>query len=470
MSQTTFDLLVIGGGPAGYVAAMRGAQLGLSTAIIETRKALGGTCLNIGCIPSKAMLNSSEHYHFALSEAKTHGVVYEKVGVDLAAMLARKSKVVGALTGGLDQLFKQRKIARFEGRGILLGSGKVRVEDMVGSDGPVELEATHVILATGSVPVELPHLPIDETDVVTSTGALEFEKVPASLIVIGAGAIGLELGSVWSRLGSKVTVIEFLPRIAPGFDGEIAKHLQRALTKQGLAFHLETKVTGLEKKDGLVHLTAEHGDKTLTFEAEKVLVAVGRRPFLEGCVAPDAGLELTKRGRVQVDEHYHTNLKNVYAIGDIIDGPMLAHKAEDEGSACVERIAGIAGHVNYDCIPGVVYTSPEASSVGISEEDAKEKGIEVRVGKFSFRANGRAISNGDVEGFVKLIADAKTDRLLGGHILHSAASELIAEVVSVMEFGGSSEDLARTTHAHPTLSEAVKEAALAVDGRALHSV
>jgi len=464
MPETQFDLIILGGGPAGYVAAIRAAQLGFKTAIIEKEKALGGTCLNIGCIPSKALLHSSHQFHFAQHGAAAHGIVIDGIRVDLAKMQSRKTQVVTQLTGGISMLMKRNGITRFTGTGKLMGPGTVAI---AGNEETV-LTAPRVILATGSVPSSLPSLPIDGTTVVTSTEALCFDKVPDHLLVVGAGAIGLELGSVWARLGSKVTVIEYLPRIAPGYDLELAQALQKALMKQGLTFHLGVKVNGCTVQDGRAVITGTREEEPVEFEGDKVLVAVGRRPFLEGCVDERVGLELDERGRVKTDAHFHTNIEGVYAIGDIIAGPMLAHKAEDEGTVCVERMAGIAGHVNYEVIPAIIYTNPEAAATGMTEEQAREKGIEINIGRFPFSANGRALANGNVEGFVKLIADAKTDRLLGGHILAAAASDLLPEIVSVKEFQGTSEDLARTVHGHPTLSEAVKEAALACDKRAIH--
>jgi dihydrolipoamide dehydrogenase len=466
--MSDFDLIVIGSGPGGYVAAIRSAQLGLKTAIVEKSKTLGGVCLNIGCIPSKALLNSSHHYSFARKEAAAHGVVIGDVKLDLPTMLKRKDKTVSQLTGGVAFLMKKNNITRYEGEGRIPAPGQVRVTPVGGGDAQ-ELKAKHIILATGSVPIDLPSMPIDGKTVVTSTEALSFESVPGRLIVIGGGAIGLELGSVWARLGAQVDVVEFLPRIAPGFDLELVQALQKVLAAEGLSFHLETKVNAVETKDGVATVRAVGKDgKELSLEADKVLVSVGRKATLGNAVPDDLGLALDERKRVKVDEHFRTNLPGIYAIGDVIAGPMLAHKAEEEGIACVERIAGKAGHVNYDVIPGVIYTHPELASVGLNEDFAKEKGMAVNVGKFPFRANGRALAGDTAEGFVKLVADAKTDRLLGAHILSPVASELIAEAVSVMEFGGSAEDLARTVHAHPTLSEAVKEAALAVEKRAIH--
>ena len=467
--MSAFDLIVIGSGPGGYVAAIRAAQLGLKTAIIEKSKTLGGTCLNIGCIPSKALLNSSHHFSFAKKEAAHHGVILGDIKLDLGTMLKRKDGVVKQLTGGVGFLMKKNKVTVFQGEGRIAAPGRVTVTPEAGAAAQ-ELEAKHIIIATGSVPIDLPTMPVDGETVVTSTEALSFESVPRKMLVIGAGAIGLELGSVWARLGTEVTVVEFLPRIAPGFDLELAKSLQRSLESEGIRFLLETKVNGISVQKGVASVQAAAKDgKELVLEADKVLVAVGRKATLGNAVSDDLGLALDERRRVKVDGHFQTNIPGIYAIGDVITGPMLAHKAEEEGVACVERIAGKAGHVNYDTIPGVIYTEPEVASVGLSEEMAKEKGVEIRVGKFLFRANGRALASDSADGFVKLIADAKTDRLIGAHVISPAASELIAEAVSVMEFGGSAEDLARTVHAHPTLSEAVKEAALAVDKRAIHS-
>ncbi len=461
-----FDVIIIGSGPGGYVAAIRSAQLGLKTAIIEKDSELGGTCLNIGCIPSKALLASSDHFVFAKKEAAQHGIKIDGVSLDLPTMLARKDKVVKTLTGGVRALMKGNKVTVFTGRGTITAPGQVRVQPNEGE--PSEIGADHIVIATGSVPINLPSMPFDGEIIVSSTEALSFEQPPPKLLVIGAGAIGLELGSVWSRLGSEVTVLEFLPRIAVGFDLEMANLLQRALTNQGMKFHLETKVGAVQVKDGRAVATATKGGEELTFEADKVLVSVGRKAFAEGVGADQIGVALDERGRIKVDELFRTNVEGIYAIGDVIAGPMLAHKAEEEGIACVELIAGKAGHVNYEVIPGIIYTNPELAGVGLTEDFAKEKGLQIRVGKFPFRANGRALANADAEGWVKFIADAETDRILGASILSHAASELIAEIVAVMEFGGSSEDLGRTVHAHPTLSEAVKEAALAVEKHAIH--
>jgi len=461
-----FDVVIIGSGPGGYVAAIRAAQLGLKTAIIEKDPELGGTCLNIGCIPSKALLSSSDHFVFAKKEAAKHGIVLPNVVLDLSTMLKRKDKVVKTLTGGVRGLMKLNKVTTFQGLGSIPAAGRVSIKAVEGD--ATDIEAEHIIIATGSVPVELPTMKFDGNVIVSSTEALSFSEVPKKLLVIGGGAIGLEMGSVWSRLGSEVTVLEFLPRIALGFDLELANALQKVLTAQGMKFHLGTKVSGVEVENGRATAIATKGEEQLTFEADKVLVSVGRRAFADNIGAEKIGIEFDDRKRIKVDAHFHTSVKGIYAIGDVIAGPMLAHKAEDEGVACVESIAGKSGHVNYDVIPGIIYTNPELAGVGVTEDYAKEKGMKVRVGKFPFRANGRALAAEDVEGFVKFVVDADTDRIIGAHIMSHAASDLIAECVAVMEFGGSAEDLGRTVHAHPTLSEAVKEAALSVNKSAIH--
>ena len=461
----SFDLIVVGGGPAGYTGAIRAAQLGLNTAIIDKREVLGGTCLNIGCIPSKALLLSSDHYHFAQHQAARHGLKFENVSFDLAQMMKRKQDVVRQLTQGLEFLMRKNKITRLFGVGQVVDPGKVVLTKKDGTQE--ELQGKHVVLATGSVPAELPNIVIDRQTIVTSDEALSFDQVPHELVVVGAGAIGLELGSVWARLGSKVTFIEFLPRIAAFFDSDVTQTLQKALEADGLVFHLETTVTSITLANGkaTVEALVKAKDK-LQFSADKVLVAVGRQPYFEGAVAQDLGLKLTERSRVAVDEQYRTNISGLYAIGDVIEGPMLAHKGEDEGVACVERIAGKTGHVNYDAIPNVVYTNPEVAGVGLTEDLAKQKGIPVKVGKFPFIANGRALANDQSQGFTKILADPKTDQLLGAQIIGFGASELIPEAVSVLEFGGSAENIGKTVHAHPTMSEAVKEAALAVNNQA----
>ena len=461
-----FDVVIIGSGPGGYVAAIRAGQLGLKTAIVEKDKELGGTCLNVGCIPSKALLTSTDHFMFAKKEAEKHGIVIENAHVDLNKMQQRKDKVVKTMNSGVRSLMKTNKVTTFEGLGTITAPGKVSVKL---ADGKTqEIETKNIIIATGSAAVELPFAKFDGKTIVSSTEALTFTEPPREFLVIGAGAIGLELGSVWARLGSKVTILEFLPRIAVGFDLELSNLLQRSLTGQGITFHLETKVSAIKIDNGRVTATATRGNEELKFEAAKVLVSVGRKPFSEGLGAEKVGVEFDEKKRIKVDQHFKTNVDGIYAIGDVIAGQMLAHKAEDEGIACVERIAGKDGHINYDAIAGIIYTNPELAGVGLTEDQAKEKGIDYRVGRFPFRANARAIANDDLDGIVKFVADAKADRILGAHILQHAASELIAEAVSVIEFGGSSEDLARTCHSHPTLSEAVKEAAMNVEKRALH--
>ena len=457
------DLIIIGTGPGGYVCAIRAAQLGLKVAVVEKRATHGGTCLNVGCIPSKALLHATE----LLAESKH---AFAKMGlisetkVDFAQLMKFKQEAIDGNTKGIDFLLKKNKVDVIRGTGKILGAGKVEV------DGKVH-EAKHIVIATGSDSAKLRGVAIDEKQIVTSTGALTLEKIPGHLIVIGAGVIGLELGSVYARLGSKVTVIEYLDRILPGMDGEVAKAFQRLLEKQGFAFKLGHKVTAAAASASGVSLTVEPavGGAAETLAADVVLVAIGRVPNTEGLGAKEAGIALDERGRVVIDDHFATNIPGISAIGDVVRGPMLAHKAEDEGIAVAEILAGQAGHVNYDVIPGVVYTSPEVASVGKTEDDLKAAGISYKVGKFLFLANGRAKANQTTDGFVKVLADATTDRVLGCHIVGPQAGELIHEVAVLMEFGGSSEDLARTCHAHPTLAEAVKEAALAVAGRAIHS-
>jgi len=461
-----FDVVIIGSGPGGYVAAIRAGQLGLKTALIEKDKDLGGTCLNVGCIPSKALLTSSDHFHFAKKEAAKHGILLDNPRVDLSTMQKRKDKVVKTLTGGVRQLMKTNKVMVLEGMGSISAPGKVLVKSSSGETQ--EIETKNIIIATGSMPIELPFAKFDGKTIVSSTEALCFEEAPKKFLVIGAGAIGLELGSVWNRLGSEVTVLEFLPRIALGFDLELSNLLQRALTSQGITFHLETKVTGVRVENGRAIATATKGNETLTFEADKVLVSVGRRPFSEGVGAEKVGVEFDEKKRIKVNKHFRTNVEGVYAIGDVIAGPMLAHKAEDEGIAVAEILVGEAGHVNYDAIPNVVYTYPEIATVGKSEEELKAAGVTYNVGKFPFTANGRAKVNLTTEGFVKILADAKTDRVLGVHLICADAGNMIAEAAIAMEFGASAEDIARTCHAHPTLPEAVKEAAMAVAKRAIH--
>ena len=461
--EQNFDVIVIGSGPGGYVCAIRAAQLGLKTACVEKRATLGGTCLNIGCIPSKALLQSSENFTQAKHAMKDHGITIGEVGLDLARMQARKGEVVTANTKGVEFLFRKNKVTWLKGEAKFTGPHEIEVAGAA-------YTAKHIVIATGSDSVPLKGVEVDEKRIVTSTGALELDAVPKHLVVIGAGVIGLELGSVWHRLGAEVTVIEFLDRITPGLDLEIATQFQRILEKQGIKFKLGTKVTGATVTASGVTLTAEpaKGGAAETIEADIVLLAIGRYPYTAGLDLAAAGVATDERGRVKIDEHFHTNVEGVYAIGDVIAGPMLAHKAEDEGVAIAERIAGQAGHVNYDAIPSVVYTWPEVAAVGKSEEELKTAGIAYNVGKFPFMANGRARAMGDTDGFVKILSDKTTDRLLGAHILGPDAGTLIAELTTAIEFGASAEDVARISHAHPTLNEAVKEAALAADDRALH--
>jgi dihydrolipoamide dehydrogenase len=462
-----FDLIVIGAGPGGYTAAIRAAQLGLKVALIEKTR-VGGTCLNIGCIPSKALLDSSELFLQAKKSLGRHGIQISAVGLDLPKMMQRKLEVVKGLTDGLAFVLGKNKIQVIIGTGRLTSASTVVVKP---SDGKPEqtLQAKAILLATGSDPIELPFLKFDGQYIGSSTDGLSYDKVPEHLIVVGAGYIGLELGSVWSRLGSKVTVVEALPAILPFMDREIAEALKRSLTRQGLVFQTDTKVTGATIKGGKVTLKAEQAGKPVEFVGDRVLVAVGRRAYTDGLGLETVGLALDgKTRKMVVDENFQTAVKGVYAIGDLIDGPMLAHKAEDDGTAFAERLVGHKTKVHYDTVPAVIYTWPEVASVGLTEEQLKERGINYRVGKFPFTANGRAKAMDESEGMVKVLADAKTDRVLGVHIFGPRASDMIAEAVTIMEFSGSSEDIARICHAHPTLSEAVREAALAVDRRAIN--
>ncbi|HMK68885.1 MAG TPA: dihydrolipoyl dehydrogenase [Stellaceae bacterium] len=464
----SYDVVVIGGGPGGYVAAIRAAQLGMKTACVEMRSTLGGTCLNVGCIPSKALLQSSERYVEAQHALAAHGVTVSKVGLDLATMLARKDKVVGENVRGIEYLFRKNKVAWIKGAGRIAGANAVEVASGGGKSDT--LAAKSIVIATGSDVVRLPGVEIDEKRIVSSTGALVLDSVPKRLVVIGAGYIGLELGSVWGRLGAEVTVVEFLDRICLGMDAEVARHLQRTLQKQGLTFRLGTKVAGAKTSGKSVTLSLEpaQGGAGEEIAADTVLVAVGRRPYTDGLGLEAAGVALDEKKRVRVDGQFRTSVPNIYAIGDVIAGPMLAHKAEEEGSAAAEIIAGQKPHIDYGAIPAVVYTQPEVASVGKSEEDLKAAGVAYAIGKFPFTANARARCNGDTEGFVKILADAKSDRVLGVHIIGADAGTMIAEAALAMEFGASSEDIARTCHAHPTLPEALKEAALAVAKRAIH--
>jgi dihydrolipoamide dehydrogenase len=460
--EKTFDLVVLGSGPGGYVAAIRAAQLGFKTACIEKEPALGGTCLRIGCIPSKALLDSSELFEQIRHKAKDHGISVAEPQIDVAALHKRKDGVVKGLTDGVAYLFKKNKIEWIRGFGRLTGPDSIEVKAEDGTATTVR--AKHIVLAPGSVPVELPFLKFDGERIIDSTGALSIPQVPGHLVVVGGGVIGLELGSVWLRLGAKVTVLEAMPSILPGMDGEVVKTADRILRKQGFDIRTGQRVTGAERKGDKVIVSVEGAEP---IEADYLLVSVGRRAYTEGMGFEEQGIRM-ERGVIQVDERYHTGVASIYAIGDAIGGRMLAHKAEEEGVAAVEFAAGKHGHVNYDAVANVVYTWPEIASVGMSEEEAKAAGREYKVGKFPFSANGRAKAMAEPDGFVKVIADAKTDRILGLHILGPRASDMIAEAALAIEFQGSAEDVARTVHAHPTLPEAVKEAALAVAGRAIH--
>jgi len=465
--MATYDLVVIGTGPGGYVCAVRAAQLGMKVAVVEKSPTLGGTCLNVGCMPSKALLHASEMFEEAAHSFAKMGVSVSAPKLDLPSMMNFKQQGIDGNVKGVDFLMKKNKIDVLKGTGKILGTGKVEVA----ADGKSQVvETRNIVIATGSDIARLKGIEIDEKRIVSSTGALSLEKAPGRLLVIGAGVIGLELGSVWRRLGSEVMVVEFLDRILPGMDGEVARQFQRILEKQGFAFKLGSKVTGVEAngKALLAKIEPAAGGAAETIEADVVLVCIGRVPYTEGLGLKEAGVALDNRGRVQIDAHFATTVKGVYAIGDVVAGPMLAHKAEDEGVAVAEILAGQAGHVNYDVIPGVVYTTPQVSSIGKTEEELKQAGQAYIVGKFPFTANGRSKVNQTTDGFVKILADAKTDRVLGVHIIGREAGEMIHEAAVLMEFGGSAEDLARTCHAHPTRSEAIKEAALAVGKRAIH--
>ncbi len=459
MSSESFDLLVLGAGPGGYVCAFRAAQLGFKVALVDKRATLGGTCLNVGCIPSKALLASSEHFAFTQHHAAAHGIKVDGLAIDVGTMLKKKEGIVAKMTGGLAQLAKARKVTVVTGEAKFTGPRTVAVGDR-------QLTAKNVVIATGSAPVELPFLKFDGKTVVSSDQAIAFDAVPKQLVVVGGGAIGLELGSVWARLCAEGTVGGFLPQIGGAADADIVRQFTRILQKQGLKIEVNAKVTGF--KDG--KLTAERDGKVLEFPADKVLVSVGRRPYTDGLGLEAAGVELTDKKRIKVDAHLKTTAEGVWAIGDVIDGPMLAHKAEEDGAAVAEWIAGKAGHVNWDLMPAIIYTDPEIATVGLGEDAANQANRAVNVGKFNFAANARAHANDGAEGFVKIIADAQTDKLLGAQILGKNAGELIGEVVAHMEYGGSAEDLARTIHAHPTMSEAVKEAALAVSKSAIHAL
>jgi len=471
--SSEFDLIVIGAGPGGYVCAFRAAQLGLKVALVEKRATLGGTCLNVGCIPSKALLSSSEHFVFAKQHAAAHGVKLGTVELDLATLLKKKDAVVQKLVGGVAQLAKARKITVVTGAATFVSANTIEIAGDAMPSSRQTLTAKNIVIATGSVPVELPFMKFDGKTVVSSDHAIAFDSVPKKLVVVGGGAIGLELGSVWSRLGSDVTIVEFLPKIVALYDDDIVRNFTRLLQKQGLKIEVDARVTGFtpgtpNSEPGT--LLAERGAEKLSFPADKVLVSVGRRPFTDGLGLDKAGVQLDDKRRIKVDAHLKTTAPGVWAIGDVVAGPMLAHKAEEDGVAVAEWIAGKAGHVNWNLVPAIVYTDPEVASVGLGEDAAKAAGLAVNIGKFNFAANGRALAADAADGYVKIIADAKTDRILGAQILGRNAGELISEIVTHMEYGGSAEDLARTIHAHPTLSEAVKEAALAVSKRALHAL
>jgi dihydrolipoamide dehydrogenase len=468
----SFDLIVIGAGPGGYVCAFRAAQLGLQVALVERRPTLGGTCLNVGCIPSKALLQASEHYAWARHHAAAGGIKLAGIELDLAALMRKKDAVVQKLVGGVAQLAKARKITVLTGHAELTGAGRVKVGEQT------EIGAKNIVLATGSAPSGLSFLPFDGRIVISSDDAVTFDAVPPRLVVVGGGAIGLELGSVWSRLGADVTIVEFLPKIAASYDDDVVRLLARLLAKQGLRIEVNARVTGMKPQgagtkaqDGAgVVLTAERDGKSMEFPADKILVSVGRRPVTENLGLEQVRVELDERKRIRVDDHLRTNVPGIWAIGDVVAGPMLAHKAEEDGIAVAEWIAGRAGHIDWNLVPAIIYTDPEVAGVGLGEDGVRAKGLEVRTGKFFFAANGRALAADAADGFVKIIADAKTDRILGAQIIGRGASELIAEVVTHMEYGGSAEDLGRTIHAHPTLSEAVKEAGLAVSKSALHAL
>lgn len=463
MSGDSYDLVVIGGGPGGYVCAIKAAQLGLKTACVEKRGALGGTCLNIGCIPSKALLHSSHLYHEAKHGMAAHGIKASGVELDLDAMMERKDKVVADLTKGIEFLFKKNKVDYLKGNGTIAGPGQVRVDDKL-------IATKNIVVATGSESTPLHGIEVDEEKIVTSTGALDLGSVPDHLLVIGAGVIGLELGSVWGRLGSKVTVVEFLDHITPGMDGDISSGLQKILKSQGMTFKLSTKVTGVQRQgDKLIaSLEPAQGGDTETVECDTVLLSIGRRPFSEGLGLENVGITPNPKGQIEVDARFQTSVPGIYAIGDVIRGAMLAHKAEEEGVCVAEILAGQKPHIDYNLIPGVIYTDPEVANIGKTEEELKAAGVNYKAGKFPFQANSRARATGQTEGFVKILADAGTDRVLGAHIIASDAGTLIGEIAMAMEYGASSEDIARTCHAHPTTEEAIKEAALAVFAKPIH--
>ncbi len=466
--ENNFDLVVIGGGPGGYVCAIRAAQLGLKTACVESRGALGGTCLNVGCIPSKSLLNLSENYHKAKKDFTQQGIEIDGLKLNIEKMMSNKNKSIQVLTKGVEFLFKKNKVTYFKGKGVFFSKNDVVVYE--NNNKRINVKSKNIVIATGSTVSSLPGIEINEKNIVSSTGALSFNKVPAKLAIIGGGYIGLEMGSVWSRLGSEVTVIEYLDYITPGMDREISKEFQKILSKQGIKFKLGSKVVSVEDKgkSALISYTNVKNSKKEDLEVDKVLVSVGRKPYTEGLNLSKVGIKKDRKGRIEVNNKLQTSVSNIYAIGDVIKGPMLAHKAEEEGIAVAEILAGQAGHVNYDVIPGVVYTSPEVATVGKTEEQLKEENKSYKTGKFPFLANSRAKVNNETEGFVKILADSKTDKVLGVHIIGPHCGDMIAEMALAMEFGASAEDIARTCHAHPTHTEAIKEAALAVDKRPIH--
>ncbi len=465
--ENKFDLIVIGGGPGGYVCAIRAAQLGLKTACVESRGALGGTCLNIGCIPSKSLLNLSENYYKAKKEFNQQGIEISDIKLNIEKMMSNKNKSIQVLTKGVEFLFKKNKVTYLKGKGVILSKNDVVVYN---NNKKNNYKTNNIVIATGSDVVSLPGIEVDEKNIISSTGALSLKEVPKKMIVIGGGYIGLEMGSVWSRLGTEITVIEYLDHITPGMDLEISKEFQKILTKQGIKFKLNSKVNSVKnKKDSIVvEFTDNSSLKKEIIEADKVLVSVGRKPYTDGLNLSKIGVKKDDKGRIEVNEKLQTSIQNIFAIGDVIKGPMLAHKAEDEGIAVAEILAGQAGHVNYDVIPGVIYTSPEVATVGKTEEQLKLENKNYKVGKFPFLANSRAKVNNETEGFVKILADSKTDKVLGVHIIGPHCGDMIAEMALAMEFGASAEDIARTCHAHPTHTEAIKEAALAVDKRPIH--
>ena len=465
--ENKFDVIIIGGGPGGYVCAIRAAQLGLKTACVESRGTLGGTCLNVGCIPSKSLLNLSENYHKAKKDFTNQGIEISNINLNIDKMMSNKNKSVQVLTKGVEFLFKKNKVTYLKGKGVIFSKNDVVVYE---NKEKKSYKAENIVIATGSASTSLPGIDIDEKNIVSSTGALSFSKVPKELIVIGGGYIGLEMGSVWSRLGSKVTVVEYLNYITPGMDREISNEFQKILTKQGVNFKLNSKVISVKNSGEkvTVNFVNNESKKEISLECDKVLVSVGRKPYTEGLNLSKIGIKKDTKGRIEINNKFQTSVNNIYAIGDVIQGPMLAHKAEEEGIAVAEILAGQAGHVNYNVIPGVIYTSPEVATVGKTEEQLKEDKVDYKIGKFPFLANSRAKVNNETDGFVKILAHSKTDKILGVHIIGPHCGDMIAEMALAMEFGASAEDVARTCHAHPTHTEAVKEAALAVDKRPIH--